>query len=71
MAKTKPKTVRKPSEEVLGQTREELLRDLGLDQLTREACLRGVFTDLLDEPGSGVDGWIVTQVGPGRRSSPS
>jgi hypothetical protein len=40
MAKTKPKTARTASEQVLGQTREELLRDLGLDQLTRErhAC---------------------------------
>jgi hypothetical protein len=70
MAKTKPKTARKASEQVLGQTREELLRDLGLDQLTREACLRGVFGDLLDEePGPGGDGWTVTQVGPGHRSA--
>lgn len=69
MAKTKPKTARKASEEVLGQTREELLRDLGLDQLTREACLRGVFGNLLDEPPPSGDSWTVTQVGPGRRSS--
>jgi hypothetical protein len=69
MAKPKPKTARKPSEQVLGQTREELLRDLGLGQLTREACLRGLFGDVLNEPQPGEDGWTVTQVGPGRRSS--
>jgi hypothetical protein len=68
MAKTKPKAARKPSEEVLGQTREELLRDLGLDQLTREACLRacvGCSAICLDERGPGGDGWTVIQVGPG------
>jgi hypothetical protein len=69
MAKTKPKTARKASEQVLGQAREELLQELGLDQLTREACLRGVFGDLF-EPEPGGDGWTVTQAGPGRRSSP-
>jgi hypothetical protein len=83
MAKTKPKAARKASEEVLGQTREELLRDLRLDQLTREACLRGVFGGLLDEPepgmdepepgmdepAPGADEWTVTQVGPGRRAA--
>ena len=68
MAKTKPTTTRPASEQVLGQTREDLLRGLGLDTLTREACLHGVFGDLFDEPEPAGDGFTVTQVGPGRRS---
>jgi hypothetical protein len=61
MAKAKTTTTTRPARErVLGQTREDLLRGLGLNELTREAYLRGVFGDLLDDPGAGGEEWTVT-----------
>ena len=68
MAKTNQRMPQTPAKHALGQTREEMIRELGLEGLTREACLRGLFEDLLDQPDQGDDGITVTQVGPGRRS---
>ena len=65
-----------------GQTAEELAQALGLDELTTDACIQGLFGELFEdlginaqgEAGSGVEAdeepIRVVQMGPGRRNSP-
>jgi hypothetical protein len=75
MAKTKtpqaPPTPR-DSTDFDGRTREDLRRDLGLDEFTYASCFRELFAELYDlgpepeePPTSGPS--RVTQMGPGRR----
>jgi hypothetical protein len=58
-----------------GRTRDELRRDLGLDEFTYEACFRELFAELYDL-GPAADASTadapsrVTQMGPGRRRRP-
>ncbi len=61
-------------------TQAELERDLGFDGLTLEACILGLFGELIEdlpgypgppgpEPAEEADGPKVTQMGPGRRTA--
>jgi hypothetical protein len=70
MAKSNPSTLDADAQREA--ERERLLRELGLDQLTYQACARVLFGDLLgpvastdDQPRDPVR---VVQAGPGRRS---
>lgn len=46
--------------------REELMRELGLDELTYEACVRELFAEFVDPPVQ-PEPVRVVQTGPGRR----
>lgn len=67
MAKTKPRVLREPVERVLGQTHEELLRELGIEGLTRKECLQGLLGDLTDGSAPYGEALTVTQISPRRR----
>jgi hypothetical protein len=49
------------------QTREELMRELGLDELTYEACVRELFAEFIATPDGTRAQERVIQTGPGRR----
>ncbi len=64
---------RRPEPTFDGKTREDLLRELGLEELTYEACFHSLFAELLDDlmpSASDTGGGRVTQMGPGRRTKP-
>ncbi|PRP98530.1 hypothetical protein [Enhygromyxa salina] len=78
MAKTQnPQTPQQPPDQKDpdDQAREDLYRELGLDDFSHESCIRDLFGDLYtlgpaeDEPATG-DSGRVTQMGPGRRNQP-
>ena len=65
---------------VEGMTLEDIKRELGLADLSHDACVRELFGDLLDEalaratsgsakPSTNSEIFRVTQTGPGRRNS--
>jgi hypothetical protein len=47
---------------------EELMRELGLDELTYEACVRELFAEFVSESAQ-PDPVRVVQTGPGRQNS--
>jgi hypothetical protein len=49
-----------------GQSREELARELGLDELTYEACVRELFAEFVGDLAKPEPARVV-QTGPGRR----
>jgi len=64
-----------------GQSAEELARELGLDELSLDSCVRSLFAELLDDVDLGEQThanaesaptvYRVIQTGPGRRDKPS
>ena len=64
MAKTKRS---RPESTYDGLTREQLIRALELDGLTREACFEELFGEFLDDEPKPSEPIRVTQAGPGRR----
>lgn len=68
--KTTKRRRRRPSgpDHFEGETTEDLMRELGIDDLTMESCMATLFEDLFEDPEFPAEKvYRVTQVGPPRR----